>query len=262
MVDARVVSRSEWLVARRELLAREKEFTRCRDELAARRRTLPLVEIEKPYSFAGPGRRSRACSTCSRDGVSSSSTTSCSIREWDEGCPSCSFNVDNIGDHLEPPSRKRTTFAARLARAAGRAARLQAAAWAGRLPWYSSFGSDFNYDFHATLDRRSRPVEYNYRRRARARSAGQTYRHGRAGAARGERLPARRRPGLPQLLDLRARARHLARHLQLARPDPARTPRGVGASAPEWRRSRLRVGCAGTTPTSPTEREHPARAAR
>ena len=155
MVDARVVSRSEWLVARRDLLAREKEFTRCRDELAARRRSLPLVEIEKPYSFVGPagevdlldlfeGRRQLVIYHFMFD------------PEWDEGCPSCSFNIDHIGDHLEHLHARDTTLVA-----VSRAPLPKLLAYRGRMgwtiPWYSSFGSDFNYDFHATLDLRSRP---------------------------------------------------------------------------------------------------------
>ena len=49
-----VVSRTEWLAARKELLAREKEFTRQRDELSAKRRKLPMVKVEEEYVFEGP----------------------------------------------------------------------------------------------------------------------------------------------------------------------------------------------------------------
>jgi predicted dithiol-disulfide oxidoreductase (DUF899 family) len=64
-----VVSRDEWLLARKELLEREKELTRVRDALSADRRRLPMVEVDKDYVFEGPGAR-RACSTCSRAAVS------------------------------------------------------------------------------------------------------------------------------------------------------------------------------------------------
>ena len=69
MDDPRIVSRDEWLTARRELLAQEKEFTRQRDALNTERRKLPMVEIDKEYIFHGPGGQA-ACSTCSGAAVS------------------------------------------------------------------------------------------------------------------------------------------------------------------------------------------------
>jgi predicted dithiol-disulfide oxidoreductase (DUF899 family) len=81
--------------------------------------------------------------------------------DWDEGCPSCSFLADNIG-HLAHLHARDTTLAmvsrAPLARIEAFRQRM---GWA--VPWYSSFGSDFNYDFHVTLDQAVAPVEYNYR---------------------------------------------------------------------------------------------------
>jgi predicted dithiol-disulfide oxidoreductase (DUF899 family) len=69
MDDPRVVSREQWLAARRELLAEEKEFTRQRDALNTKRRKLPMVEIDKEYIFhARPARP--ACPACSRAAVS------------------------------------------------------------------------------------------------------------------------------------------------------------------------------------------------
>ena len=65
-----VVSREEWLAARKELLAKEKELTRARDALNAERRQLPMVEIDKDYVFEGPDGQGRRCSTCSRAAAS------------------------------------------------------------------------------------------------------------------------------------------------------------------------------------------------
>jgi predicted dithiol-disulfide oxidoreductase (DUF899 family) len=155
-----VVTRSEWLVARRELLVREKEHSRFRDDLAAARRSLPMVAIDKPYSFAGPtgelslldlfeGRRQLITYHFMFD------------PQWDEGCPSCSFNIDHIGVHLDHLHARDTTLVA-----ISRAPLPKLLAYRGRMgwriPWYSSFGGDFNYDFHATLDPAMAPVEYNF----------------------------------------------------------------------------------------------------
>jgi predicted dithiol-disulfide oxidoreductase (DUF899 family) len=156
-----VVSRDEWLVARREFLVKEKEFTRARDALSAQRRALPMVRIDKDYVFAGAagprrlldlfeGRRQLIVYHFMFD------------PDWDEGCPMCSFLTDNIPNlaHLRDardtalvlvsraPLHKITPFRQRMG-------------WT--FPWYSSFGSDFNYDFHVTLDEAIAPVEYNYR---------------------------------------------------------------------------------------------------
>src|SRR5437867_335837 len=155
----KVVSRAEWLVARKALLAKEKELTRHRDAVNAERRRLPMVRIDKQYVFDGPagkaslldlfeGRRQLIVYHFMFD------------PSWDEGCPSCSFLVDNIGHlaHL----RARNTSLALVSRAP--MARIEAfrkrMGWT--FPWYSSLGSDFNYDFHVTHDEAVAPVEYNY----------------------------------------------------------------------------------------------------
>ena len=160
MDDPRVVSRDEWLAARRELLAREKEFTRQRDALNTERRMLPMVEIDKGYVFRGAdgpaglpdlfeGRGQLLVYHFMFD------------PEWDEGCESCSFLADGIG-HLAHLHARDTTLAM-ISRAP--LPRLEAfrrrMGWS--VPWYSSYGSDFNYDFHVTLDPAAAPVQYNYR---------------------------------------------------------------------------------------------------
>ena len=108
---------------------------------------------------------------------------------WDEGCPSCSFLVDNIG-HLAHLHARDTSLAL-----VSRAPLAKIEAFKRRMgwtvPWYSSFGSDFNYDFHVTMDENVAPVEYNYRDKARARERRHALFHeGRS--AWPERLPARR----------------------------------------------------------------------
>jgi predicted dithiol-disulfide oxidoreductase (DUF899 family) len=166
-----IASREEWLVARTALLQREKELTRLKDALNAERRRLPMVRIGKDYRFAGPagettlaglfeGRRQLVLQHFMFD------------PSWDDGCPSCSADADEIADGLlEHLHIRDTTFAA-----VSRAPLAKLEAYRARkgwsFPWYSSHGSDFNYDFHATLDESVAPLEVNYRSRAEIAAAG------------------------------------------------------------------------------------------
>ncbi len=155
-----VVSREEWLVARKALLEKEKQFTRARDALNADRRRLPMVELTEDYRFRGPsgelgladlfeGRRQLVVYHMMW------------LDEPQRACPSCSSFVDQIG-HLAHLNARDTTFAA-----VSRGPWDQMVAFKDRMgwtfPWYSSHGSDFNYDFHVTFDDSRVPFEYNYR---------------------------------------------------------------------------------------------------
>jgi predicted dithiol-disulfide oxidoreductase (DUF899 family) len=172
MTVPHVVSRQEWLAARKELLAREKELTRQRDALTARRRSLPMVEIGKEYVFTGPGGQVSLLHLF--EGRRQLIVYHLMWRwDLDAGCPSCSFLVDNIG-HLEHLHAANTTLAivsrgpwAQLDRFKARMG------WS--VPFYSSFGSDFNYDFHVTLDEAVAPVEYNYQDKASLEKKGETW---------------------------------------------------------------------------------------
>ena len=157
-----VVTHDEWLVARKRLLEQEKELTRARDALNAERRRLPMVRIDKDYVFEGPdgpaslldlfdGRRQLIVGHFMFD------------PSWDDGCPSCTAGADEISRRpARAPARARHHARRRLPRAAREDRALQARrGWT--FPWYSSYGSDFNYDFHVTLDESVAPVEYNYR---------------------------------------------------------------------------------------------------
>jgi len=167
-----VASRDEWLVARKALLAREKEASRARDALSAERRRLPMVAITKDYVFEGPAGRA------SLDDLFEGRRQLIVYHfmfdpNWDEGCNACSLLVDSIG-HLTHLHARETSLAlvsrAPLARIEPFKARM---GWI--TPWYSSFGSDFNYDFHVTSDEAVAPIEYNYRDRAALEQAGMTY---------------------------------------------------------------------------------------
>jgi predicted dithiol-disulfide oxidoreductase (DUF899 family) len=167
-----VVSREQWLTARKQLLAKEKELTRHRDEVNAERRRLPMVRIDKAYVFAGrsgketlldlfDGRRQLIVYHFMFDPA------------WDEGCRSCSFMVDNIGNlaHLHA----RDTSLVLVSRAPLNRIEAFRKRMGWTVPWYSSYGSDFNYDFHVSLDEAVAPVEYNYLSKAELIAKGEDY---------------------------------------------------------------------------------------
>ena len=155
-----VASRAEWLAARRALLAREKEATRLRDAVAEQRRALPVVRVEKPYEFDAPAGRTtlRALFGRHRQLVVYHFMFA---PAWEEGCRSCSYVMDNVEGGLVHLAAADTAFAA-VSRAP--LAKLEAfrARMGWRFPWVSSGESDFNYDFHVTLDEARGSVEYNY----------------------------------------------------------------------------------------------------
>jgi predicted dithiol-disulfide oxidoreductase (DUF899 family)/predicted enzyme related to lactoylglutathione lyase len=160
MTDPQVVSRDEWLVARKRLLAHEKELTRRRDVVNAERRGLPMVEVDKEYVFDGPDGKARLLDLF--DGRRQLLVYHFMFDPgWDEGCPSCSFLIDHIGYQLNHLHARDTSMVL-ISRAPIEklSAYKQRMGWT--IPWYSSHGSDFNYDFHVTLDPAIAPLEYNY----------------------------------------------------------------------------------------------------
>jgi predicted dithiol-disulfide oxidoreductase (DUF899 family) len=150
IVGPKVVSRAEWLAARRQLLAREKELTKARDELSRQRRELPWVKVEKPYAFDGPnGKETLADLFGGRSQLL--------IKHfmfgpgWKEGCVGCSFEVDHIGGALKHLQNHDVTYVA-----VSRAPLQEIEAFKQRMgwsfKWVSSFGSDFNYDYHVSFN--------------------------------------------------------------------------------------------------------------
>jgi predicted dithiol-disulfide oxidoreductase (DUF899 family) len=159
----KIVSRDEWLLERKKLLAHEKELTKRRDRVNAERRRLPMVRIEKDYVFDGPSGKVSLLDLF--DGRRQLIVYHFMFGpEWDEGCSGCTGYVDALGD-LSMLHDRDTAFVlvsrAPLAKLEAYRARK---GWS--LPWVSSYGSDFNYDFHVTLDENVAPVEYNYRDKA------------------------------------------------------------------------------------------------
>lgn len=158
-----IVSQDEWLAARRALLAKEKEFTRARDRLSAERRALPWVKLGKAYVFDGPhgketladlfGGRSQLIVYHFMLGPG-----------WEQGCPSCSFLADHFdGAAIHLAQRDVTLVVVSRAPFAEIEAYKKRMGW--RFKWVSSFGTDFNRDFHVsfTPEEIARgKVDYNY----------------------------------------------------------------------------------------------------
>ena len=144
-----IVSREEWLVAREALLMKEKEATRERDRLNAERRRLPMVKIDKEYFFEGPDGKASLFDLF--EGRSQLVVYHFMFDpNWDEGCPGCSFVVDNIG-HLAHLHARDTSLAV-ISRAPLTKSLPFKARMGWTVSWFSSYGSDFNYDFHFTTD--------------------------------------------------------------------------------------------------------------
>jgi predicted dithiol-disulfide oxidoreductase (DUF899 family) len=155
-----VVTREQWLEARKELLVTEKQATRERDELNAKRRRLPMVRIEKEYRFSGPegdvnlldlfGENRQLIVQHVMFGP-----------DWEAACPGCTAGIDEISDGTLTHLRSRDTafVLVSLAPLDKLSKYREERGWT--VPWYSSYGSDFNVDFQATATK-DQPV-YNYR---------------------------------------------------------------------------------------------------
>jgi predicted dithiol-disulfide oxidoreductase (DUF899 family) len=160
-----IATRAEWLAARTELLAKEKDLTKQRDALNIERRNLPMVEIEKDYVFDGPNGAVRLLDMF--EGRTQLIVYHFMFDpEWEDGCPSCTAGTDEISPGFIDHLHTRDTSYAMVSRAPlaklERWKRLKG--W--DLPWYSSFGTEFNYDFGVTLDENAGNGQYNFRTKA------------------------------------------------------------------------------------------------
>jgi predicted dithiol-disulfide oxidoreductase (DUF899 family) len=155
-----VSSREEWLQQRLELLQREKDLMHQKDRVSAARRRLPMVKLDKNYTFEGPegkqslgdlfgGKRQLIVYHFMFD------------PEWERGCTGCTDYVQALGD-LSMLEERDTRFVL-ISRAPLPKLEAYKTKMGWDRPWYSSFGSDFNYDFHVTMDESKAPVEYNYK---------------------------------------------------------------------------------------------------
>ena len=169
-----VVSREQWLVARRELLAREKEQTRQRDALNADRRRLPMVEVGKEYVFQGRGGRVTLADLF--DGRRQLIVQHVMFDpSWTDACGGCTAAIDELSEGVLDHMRSRETSFALVSRAPLEKIEDYRTRRGWSFPWYSSNGSDFNYDFHVTLDESVAPVEFNFRDKGELQLAGMSW---------------------------------------------------------------------------------------
>jgi len=149
LIPHKIVSREEWLAARRALLAHEKEATRLRDKLNAERLALPWVKVDKSYVFDTPtGKKSL---TDLFAGRSQLIVYHFMLGPgWEAGCPGCSFLADHLDGALPHLEHHDVTLIA-----ASRAPLAEITAYQARMgwrfPWVSSHGSDFNFDYHVSF---------------------------------------------------------------------------------------------------------------
>jgi len=162
----KVVNHQEWLQARTEFLAKEKEFTRLRDELSQQRRDLPWEEITKNYTFEGP--KDKETLSDLFEGRSQLIVYHFMFGpDWQGGCPHCSFWADNFNPIIVHLNNRDVTMLA-----ISRAPYSKIDAYKKRMgwsfKWVSSAGTDFNFDFQASFpveDLKKGHVVYNYAER-------------------------------------------------------------------------------------------------
>ncbi|KAJ3497798.1 hypothetical protein NLG97_g1620 [Lecanicillium saksenae] len=168
-MPGKIATLDEWRAARVAFLAKEKALVKAREELVAELQTLPMVPVTKEYTFTGP------------DGPLSFQDLFGGHSQliiyhymfdpsWENGCDGCAFTLANAPDprHL---AEKDTALVI-----VSRAPIDKITRWKAKnfwsFPWVSSFGSDFNYDYHVTLDEKVAPIEYGYRNKEELEAAG------------------------------------------------------------------------------------------
>ncbi len=158
-----IVSEEEWLSARRELLALEKEETRLRDKVRAARRALPWVRVEKAYRFDTPSGQQSLGDLF--EGRSQLLLYHFMLGpDWDAGCVGCSFFSDHVDGMLPHLNNHDVTYVA-VSRAPLGKIETYKKRMGWRFPWVSSFGSDFNFDFHVSFtpeDLSQETIRYNF----------------------------------------------------------------------------------------------------
>jgi predicted dithiol-disulfide oxidoreductase (DUF899 family) len=170
----RIVSRKEWLGERKKLLTKEKKLTHARDELNGERRRLPMVRMDKEYIFEGPGGKAglRDLFDSRRQLIIYHFMFN---PAWEDGCPSCTAWADERSQGQLAHLHARDTTLVLVSRAPLAKIETYKAKKGWSIPWFSSFGSDFNYDFHVTMDASVAPVIYNYETKAEHEKKGTAY---------------------------------------------------------------------------------------
>jgi predicted dithiol-disulfide oxidoreductase (DUF899 family) len=164
MQNHKVVSRDEWLAARKQHLSKEKELTRLRDHLSAERRELPWVKVEKSYLFDGP----KGKETLSQLFEQRSQLIIYHFMfhpSWNEGCPSCSFWADNFNGIIVHLNHRDVTMVA-ISKAPFDKLEAYKKRMGWTFKWVSSSGSDFNHDYQVSFtpeEMQKGEMYHNYR---------------------------------------------------------------------------------------------------
>ncbi len=159
-----IVDYEQWLEARRKLLAKEKEFTRLRDQLSRERRELPWVRVDKAYRFEG----ANGAATLADLFKGRSQLIVYHFMygpDWDQGCPSCSFWADNA-NRIEIHLAHRDSSEVFVSRAPLAALQAYKRRMGWDIDWYSSHGSDFNFDYRVSFtpaEMETGEMFYNFR---------------------------------------------------------------------------------------------------
>ncbi|HYG40448.1 MAG TPA: thioredoxin family protein [Cytophagales bacterium] len=145
----RIVSKEEWILERKEFLKKEKELTRLGDKLSQERRKLPWVKVEKPYVFEGPDGKNTLSDLF--QGRSQLIVQHFMFAPgWKEGCVGCSFGADHVDAARMHFENKDVSFVA-VSRAPIAEIESFKTRMGWRFKWVSSYGSDFNYDYHVSF---------------------------------------------------------------------------------------------------------------
>jgi predicted dithiol-disulfide oxidoreductase (DUF899 family) len=160
-----VVSKDEWIAARKRLLAKEKEFTRLRDDLSRERRELPWEPVDKQYLFESEGAPQTLADLF--DGRNQLVIYHFMFApDWESGCKSCSFWADNFNGIVTHLKQRDVSFAA-VSRAPWRKLHAFAQRLGWSFNWVSSGGNDFNFDYQVSFSEQQLQgeVDYNYGKR-------------------------------------------------------------------------------------------------
>src|SRR5260370_28386205 len=148
MTQHQIVSHDEWLAARKALLAKEKEFTRLRDQLAAERRALPWIKVEKRYVFDGPDGKETLADLFGRH-------SQLIVKhfmlgpDWSDGCIGCSFELDHFDGIVAHLEQRDVSYVA-VSRAPCPKIQAFSTRMGWHIKWRSSYGSDLHYALHVS----------------------------------------------------------------------------------------------------------------
>ena len=145
MQPHKIVSREQWIEARKAHLAHEKEYTRARDRLSEERRALPWVKVDKSYVFEGPG-GTQTLADLFKGRSQLVVQHFMFAPDWNEGCKSCSFWADGF-ERMVPHLAARDTTLVAISRAPLPKLDAFKARMGWTFDWVSSAGGDFNYDY-------------------------------------------------------------------------------------------------------------------